>query len=73
MHSAQAAGKAYTTAELKVDIMRPLTDRLPLVRTDGRVIHVGGRMATADGTLYGPGGKLYPHASPTCFIFDAAG
>ena len=33
---------------------------------------VGGRMATADGRLYGPDDKLYAHASTTCFIFDTA-
>ena len=27
-------------------------------------------MATADGRLTGPDGKLYAHASTTCFIFD---
>jgi acyl-coenzyme A thioesterase PaaI-like protein len=29
-------------------------------------------MATADGRLTGPDGKLYAHASTTCFIFDAS-
>ena len=65
-------GKAYTTAELKINIVRPLTDKVPLVRAEGNVIHAGGRMATADGRLTGPNGKLYAHASTTCFIFDNA-
>ena len=71
VHSTLPAGKAYTTAELKVNIVRPLTDRVPLVRAEGRIIHGGARMATADGRLTGPDGKLYAHASTTCFIFDA--
>jgi len=70
VHSTLPAGKSYTTAELKINIVRPLTDRVPLVRAVGEVIHVGGRMATADGRLTGPDGKLYAHASTTCFIFD---
>ena len=65
------AGKAYTTAELKVNIVRPLTDKVPLVRAEANVIHGGGRMATADARLTGPDGKLYAHGSTTCFIFDA--
>ena len=65
------AGKAYTTAELKVNIVRPLTDRVPLVRAEGRVIHSGGRMATAEGRLSGPDGRLYAHATTTCFVYDA--
>ena len=66
------AGKAYTTAELKINIVRPLTDKTPLVRAEATIIHSGGRMATAEGRLTGPDGKLYAHASTTCFVFDNA-
>ena len=71
VHCTLAAGKAFTTAELKVNIVRPLTDKTTLVRAEGQVIHLGKRMATADGRLIGADGKLYAHASTTCFIFDA--
>ena len=70
VHSTLEAGRSYTTAELKINIVRPLTDKVPLVRAEGKVIHLGKRMATADGRLTGPDGKLYAHASTTCFIFD---
>jgi uncharacterized protein (TIGR00369 family) len=72
VHSTLAAGKAYTTAELKVNFVRPVTTRTALLRAEGKVIHLGSRMATAEGRLTGPDGKLYAHASTTCFIFDAA-
>jgi uncharacterized protein (TIGR00369 family) len=65
------AAKAYTTAELKVNIVRPLTAKVRFVRAEGRIIHGGGRMATADARLTGSDGKLYAHGSTTCFIFDA--
>lgn len=71
VHTTLPAGKAYTTAELKVNIVRPLTDKVPLVRVEGQVIHAGGRMATADAKMIGADGKLYAHGSTTCFIFDA--
>ena len=71
VHSTMPAGKAYTTAELKINYVRAVTTRVPLLRAIGNVIHVGNRMATADGRLVGPDGKLYAHASTTCFIFDA--
>ena len=71
IHSTLPAGKAYTTVELKVNLVRALTDRVPLVRAEGRVIHVGRSIATADGRLYDADGTLYAHASTTCFIFDA--
>ena len=64
------AGKGYTTAELKVNIVRPLTDKVPFVRAEGRIIHGGNRMATADARLTGPDGRLYAHGSTTCFILD---
>ena len=72
VQTALPAGKAYTTAEIKVNIVRPLTDQVALVRAEGRLIHGGSRMATADGRLTGPDGRLYAHASTTCFVFDAA-
>jgi uncharacterized protein (TIGR00369 family) len=72
VHSLLPPGKAYTTAELKINIVRPLTDKTPLVRAEGNIIHFGGRMGTAEGRLTGPDGKLYAHASTTCFIFDNA-
>jgi uncharacterized protein (TIGR00369 family) len=72
VHVSLPAGKAYTTAELKVNYVRAVTERVGLVRAIGSVIHRGNRMATADGRLVGPDGKLYAHASTTCFIFDAS-
>ena len=64
------AGKAYTTAELKINIVRPLTDKTPLVRAEATIVHSGGRMATAEGRLTGSDGKLYAHGSTTCFLLD---
>ena len=70
VHAAMPAGKAYTTLELKVNLVRALTDRVPLVRAEGRTIHVGAQTAIAEGRLVGPDGKLYAHASTTCLVFD---
>ena len=72
VHTALPAGKAYTTVELKVNYVRAVSELVGLVRASGSVIHVGGRLATAEGRLVGPDGKLYAHASTTCFVFDAA-
>lgn len=70
VHSTLPAGKTYTTVELKLNYVKALTDKVPLVRAVGQVIHVGGRMGTADGRLVGPDGTLFAHASTTCFILD---
>ena len=68
----QPPGKTYTTAELKLNIVRPLTDKVSLVRAEATIIHSGGRMATADARLTGPDGRLYAHASTTCFVYENA-
>ncbi len=70
VHSTLPAGKAYTTLELKLNIVRPLTDAVPLVRAEGKVVHAGRQVATAEGRLVGPDGRLYAHATTTCLIFD---
>lgn len=72
VHTTLAAGKAYTTLELKLNLVRTLTDVVPLVRAEGRLVHGGRQVATAEGRLVGPDGKLYAHASTTCLVFDQA-
>jgi uncharacterized protein (TIGR00369 family) len=73
VHTTLPAGKGYTTLELKVNMLRPLTDAVPLVRAEGKVIHAGRQVATAEGRILGPDGKLYAHATTTCMIFDHIG
>ena len=72
VHSTLPAGKAYTTLELKLNLVRALTDAVPLVRAEGRLVHGGRQVATAEGRLVGPDRKLYAHASTTCLVFDLA-
>jgi uncharacterized protein (TIGR00369 family) len=70
VHTTLPAGKGYTTLEIKVSMLRPLTDAVPLVRAEGTVIHTGRQVATAEGRIVGPDGKVYAHATTTCLIFD---
>lgn len=70
VHTTLPAGKGYTTLELKVNMLRALTDAVPLVRAEGKVIHAGRQVATAEGRIVGPDGKIYAHATTTCMIFD---
>ncbi|WP_153129862.1 PaaI family thioesterase [Dechloromonas hortensis] len=72
VHSTLSAGKAYTTLELKLNIVRALTNAVPLVRAEARLVHGGRQVATAEARLVGPDGKLYAHATTTCLIFDLA-
>ncbi|ALM53034.1 PaaI family thioesterase [Halomonas huangheensis] len=70
VHSTLDAGKGYTTLELKLNLVRALTEAIPLVRAEGWLVHGGRQVATAEGRILGPDGKLYAHASTTCLIFD---
>jgi uncharacterized protein (TIGR00369 family) len=70
VHTTLPAGRGYTTLELKLNLVRALTDRVPLVRAEGRVVHAGRQVATAEGRLVGHDGRLYAHATTTCLVFD---
>ncbi len=70
VQTALPAGKAYTTMEFKVNLVRPLTEAVPLVRAQGKLLHAGRTVATAEARLVGPDGKLYAHGTTTCLIFD---
>lgn len=70
VHTTLPAGKGYTTLEIKVNMLRALTDAVPLVRAEGKVIHAGKQVATAEARIVGPDGKVYAHATTTCLIFD---
>ena len=64
------AGRGYTTAELSVNLVRAIGPKAPRVRAEGKVVHCGRQLATAEGRLYGPDGTLYAHATTTCLVFD---
>jgi uncharacterized protein (TIGR00369 family) len=68
VHTTLPAGVGYTTVELKVNLVRGITMRTGLLRAEGRIIHRGNRVATAEGFLRGTDGKLYAHATTTCMI-----
>ncbi|MGH8630724.1 MAG: PaaI family thioesterase, partial [Burkholderiales bacterium] len=60
---------AYTTLELKINLVRALGSDTGPVRAEGRVVHPGRQVATAEGKLYAADGRLYAHGSTTCLVF----
>jgi uncharacterized protein (TIGR00369 family) len=70
VHTMMPPGRGYTTAELHVNLVRAITDKVPRVRAEGRVIHCGRQLATAEARLVGPDGTLYAHGSTTCLVFE---
>lgn len=70
VHTLMPPGRGYTTAELGVNYVKGLTPRVARVRAEGKVIHCGRQLATAEARLVGPDGTLYAHATTTCLVFD---
>lgn len=62
-------GTGYTTLELKVNYLRSVTARTSTLYCEGKIIHVGGRIATAETRLTDVQGKLYAHGTTTCILF----
>ena len=70
VHTLMPAGRGYTTAELSVNFVRGLSPKVGRVRAEGKVIHCGRQLATAEARLFGPDGTLYAHATTTCLVFE---
>jgi len=63
------AGRVFTTLEMKVNYLRPITADTGLIRCEGTVIHAGSRVATAEGRIVDKTGKLFAHGTATCMLF----
>lgn len=70
IHSTLEAGKGSTSLEFKINFARPIFEQTGQLTAVGKIINVGKQIATADGKLIDKNGKLYAHATTTCFIFD---
>ena len=65
------AGVGYTTLELSVNFVRPMTAETGPIVVEGKIVHGGRRMATAEGRiLTASDGKLIAHGTTTCLVFE---
>ncbi|WP_024303017.1 hotdog fold thioesterase [Pseudogulbenkiania sp. MAI-1] len=48
----------------------PASHKTGPLRAVAKVVHVGRQMATAEARVEDEKGKLYAHATTTCFVFD---
>jgi uncharacterized protein (TIGR00369 family) len=72
VHSTLPVGASYTTLEIKVSFLRPVTIETGRVRCEGTLISRGSRIAVAQAHLRDAAGKLCAHATSTCMIFEGA-
>ncbi|MDM0043911.1 PaaI family thioesterase [Variovorax dokdonensis] len=70
IHTMMPVGRAYTTAELGVNLVKAIGPKVQRVRAEGKVVHCGRQLATAEARLYGPDGTLYAHGTTTCLVFE---
>lgn len=72
VHTTLAPGEGYTTATLELKLLRPLLETTGEIYAEGKVVHRGRTLATAEGRLIDKAGKLYATATTTCAIFPPA-
>jgi uncharacterized protein (TIGR00369 family) len=68
VHSVMKAGQSYTTVDMTVSFVRPVLEKTGKLRCEGKVIHAGGRIATAEGRVWDAGGRLVAHGTETCVV-----
>lgn len=70
VHTLMPVGRAYTTSQLSVNLVKAIPPKVRRVRAEGQVVHCGRQLATAEARLFGPDGTLYAHATTTCLVFE---
>jgi uncharacterized protein (TIGR00369 family) len=69
VHSTLAPGEGYTSLDLTVKFLRPVTVESGRLTAVGKVIQRGRRTALAEAQIVDARGKLVAHATSTCMIF----
>ena len=71
VHSLLAAGQGYTTVAMTISFVRPVFENTGRLSCEGKVIHAGGRIATAEGRVWDEAGTLIAHGTETCLLMTA--
>ncbi|MCI0713173.1 MAG: PaaI family thioesterase [Chloroflexi bacterium] len=68
VHTTLEQGMIYTTLQININLVRPISLHTGKVRCEATVIHSGRRSATAEGKLFDENSKLLAHGSTTCIV-----
>jgi uncharacterized protein (TIGR00369 family) len=71
VQSALKPGLLATTLDLNIHYTRATNPRSGLVRAEGKVVHVGKQLGTAEGRITDPQGRVLAHATTSCLVFPA--
>ena len=70
VHSTLGVGEGYTSLDLTVKFLRPVTVDSGLLTAEGLVLQRGRRTALAQAQLTDEAGRLVAHATSSCMIFS---
>lgn len=68
VHTSLPRGHFYTTLDLAVKFLRPVTVATGPITAEGEVVHLGRRTALAEGRISDAAGKLYATATSSCLV-----
>jgi uncharacterized protein (TIGR00369 family) len=72
VHTTLPAGAGYTSLDLNVKFLRPVTLTSGRITCRGSVLQRGRRTALAEARMTDAAGRLVAHATSSCLIFDAS-
>ncbi|WP_327234057.1 PaaI family thioesterase [Streptomyces sp. NBC_01317] len=72
VHTLLPAGMAYTSLDLTVKFLRPVTAASGRIRAVGTVLNSGRRTALAEARLFDAEDRLLAHATSSCMLFPAS-
>ena len=70
VHTKLPAGVFYTSLDLSVKFLRPVSIDTGEITAEGTVVHFGRRMALAEARILDAAGKVYATASSSCLIMQ---
>ncbi|MDQ3914290.1 MAG: PaaI family thioesterase [Actinomycetota bacterium] len=69
VHTALPPATPYTTSELSMTLIRPVTEDSGMLTAEGRLIHVGKSMALSEVSISDGRERLVAHGTSRCFVF----
>lgn len=72
IHTLLGKGEGYSTVEMKINYLRPISDRTGLVTCEGKVVNKGRTLAVSEARMMDEKGKLLAIGTETCAIFPIA-
>lgn len=72
IHTLLARGEGYSTVEMKVNYLRPISEKTGIVTCEGKIVSKGRTLAVSEARLTDANGKLLAIGTETCAIFPIA-